>query len=204
MACSSGRTVDDGGGVADRDLSFLHRADQDGGSRFAYPGGSFDVAFTDVEKTGGLCLAEPFANWRKVGSFALAHGRQSRRDHGPLALAEMPAVKVQTDDKGGRIAAVVDPVGRQHGGEPAGEVTVAPVENATLAVEPDGLSEAMAANVVDEAVEVGAGHHRKGLGDGMVGTEGFVQVRHQNGFSVPSVVDSASQQRRAYSQKRQR
>ena len=121
------------------------------------------------------------------------------RDHGPLALAEMPAVKVQTDDKGGRIAAVVDPVGRQHGGEPAGEVTVAPVENATLAVEPDGLSEAMAANVVDEAVEVGAGHHRKGLGDGMVGTEGFVQVRHQKGFSVPSVVDSASQHRRAYS-----
>ena len=111
---------------------------------------------------------------------------QSRRHHGPLALAQMPAVKVQADDEGGRIVALVDPVGRRHGGEPAGTVAVAAVENTALRIEPDGLPEAMAADIIHKAVEVGTGHHRESLGDGMVGMHGLVRARHQNGISGSS------------------
>lgn len=64
---------------------------------------------TDVQHVGGVVL-RGCANWRMLIR-SLCQRRDLPRDHGPLALVEVPPVQVQRDDEAHRIVALVIPHG---------------------------------------------------------------------------------------------
>ena len=89
--------------------------------------------------------------------------------HRPLALAQVPTVKIETEDKGkdAVVVAVVGPERRLYTGLLTGEVAIAAVEDAPVMVQPDRLTQAVGLDVGRKLGKLGIAHQRENVGDGM-------------------------------------
>jgi hypothetical protein len=89
--------------------------------------------------------------------------RQLGRDHRPLARIEMPAAQVLRDDEAedGRIIAGESALDAWGTCLQTGAHAVTPVEDATLVIYPDRLTQALRSDVGNERGEVVALHQRE-------------------------------------------